>query len=114
VEEADLGEVRSIEHPWGTEEVFADIAGKLVGKILHVREGAQLSLQSQVDGEEVISLMSGAVLLEIGADPSSLKPIRMVPGQTVHIQAGTAHRISATEDSMLLEVLSGNHRARDA
>jgi len=114
VEEADLGEVRSIEHPWGTEEVFADVAGRLVGKVLHVRGGAHLVVQIHVDGEEVISLMSGAVLLELGDDPTTLRSIRMVPGQTVHIQAGTVHRISAIEDSMLLEVSSAAHDFRDS
>lgn len=108
MEEADLGEVRSVEHPWGTEEVFADIEGRLVGRVLHVRADAHLSLQIHVDGEEVISLMSGAVLLELG-DPVD-STIRMVPGQTVHIQGDTVHRITAVEDSMLLEVSSGDHR----
>jgi len=107
----ELGEVRSIDRPWGTEEVFADVAGRFVGKILHVRSGARLELPLAEHSEEVISLMSGAVTVELGDSAEELMRIAMVPGQTVHIKAGSVHQIQADEDSMLLEVSSDTHSA---
>ena len=104
MDDTGLGEVTSIDHPWGKEEIFADVEGRFVGKVLHVRSGARLALQLHLDVEEVLSLMTGGVELDIGEDADSLTKVVLVPGQTVSIPPGTVHRISATQDSMLLEV----------
>ena len=111
MKDAELGEVQTIHQPWGKEEVFANVEGRFVGRVLHVRAGQQVSLHLHLQDEGVISLMSGAVLLELGEDADSHNQIQMTPGQTVHIESGTVHRISAVQDSMLLEVASAAHRA---
>ena len=102
----ELGEVQTVEQSWGKEEIFANVEGRFVGKILHIRAGAQLALQMHLQNEEVLSLMSGSVILELGDDADTLSRVKMTPGQTVHIHPGMVHRISATADSMLLEVSS--------
>ncbi len=104
MDDTQLGEVRTVHQPWGKEEVFADLEGRFVGKVLHVRSGQRLVLEMHTATEEVVSLMSGGVVLEIGDDAESLRRIAMRPGQTVHILPGTMHSFSATENSMLLEV----------
>lgn len=104
MDDTELGEVKTIEQPWGKEEIFANVEGQFVGKVLHVRAGQRLALQMHTAAEEVVSLMSGAVLLEIGDDAQSLSRIAMSPGQTIHIHPGTMHSFTATVDSMLLEV----------
>lgn len=106
MDDSQLGEVRTIQQPWGKEEIFADLEGRFVGKVLHLRAGQQLTLQMHTTTEEDVSLMSGAVLLEIGDDAASVSRIAMRPGQTLHLQPGTTHSFSATENSMLLEVAS--------
>lgn len=111
MKDAELGEVQTVLQPWGKEEVFANVEGRFLGRVLHVRAGQQLTLQLHLQNEGVISLMSGAVLLELGEDADSHNRIHMTPGQTVHIQAGMVHRISAVQDSMLLEVASTAHPA---
>ncbi|MDP2014537.1 MAG: hypothetical protein Q8L05_09965 [Actinomycetota bacterium] len=104
MDDTELGEVRTIQQPWGKEEIFANVEGQFVGKVLHLRAGQRLALQMHTAAEEVVSLMSGAVLLEIGDDADSLRRTDMSPGQTIHIHPGTMLRLSAAVDSMLLEV----------
>ncbi|MDO8732584.1 MAG: cupin [Actinomycetota bacterium] len=104
MDESELGEVLTTEQPWGKEEVFADVEGRFVGKVLHVRSGERFALQMHLDEEEVLSLMSGAVRIDLGEDADSLTSIVMVQGQTVHLLPSSVHQILATEDSMLLEV----------
>ena len=47
-----------VEKPWGYELIFAD-TDKYVGKILHVDEGEQLSLQYHEIKDETIYVSSG-------------------------------------------------------
>ncbi|MDO9486359.1 MAG: hypothetical protein Q7K25_09905 [Actinomycetota bacterium] len=104
MKDIELGKVKTVLQPWGKEEVFADIDGRLVGKVLHVRAGERMTIEANAAHEEVVSLMSGAVWIDQGDNPEHSPRISLAPGQTVHIAPGTAQQISATENSMLLEV----------
>jgi mannose-6-phosphate isomerase-like protein (cupin superfamily) len=92
-----------VEKPWGHEEIFANVPGLFAGKALHVTAGSALSLQYHERKEETISLQCGRALLEIGDHESDLDHVELRPGDCVHLLPGTRHRLTAIEDSVVLE-----------
>jgi mannose-6-phosphate isomerase len=97
-------EVVRVEKPWGHEEIFGVLEGRYVGKSLHIRAGASLSLQKHLVKDETLAVRSGEVVVEHGADAGHLESLTLVPGQQVHVRAGVVHRVTAVVDSDLLEV----------
>lgn len=89
--------------PWGHETIWAR-TDRYVGKILHVRRGEALSLQYHHTKDETMRVLAGAILLEVGAGSAALDAVRLGPGEGWHIPAGTRHRVTALEDTDLLEV----------
>ncbi len=96
-------EVRRQDKPWGHEELFALVEGKFCGKSLHVGEGHSLSLQYHEAKEEVISVQSGRLRCEVGLSEDALDEFELGPGEAVHLRPGVRHRVTALEDSVLLE-----------
>lgn len=96
-------EVRRVDKPWGHEEIFALVDGKFCGKAIHVSAGHALSLQYHERKEETIAIQSGRALLEIGSDEAALESFELLAGESVHLTAGTRHRITAIEDIVMLE-----------
>ncbi len=96
---------RSVEKPWGGEEVFAETE-RYVGKILTVRAGHALSLQYHVRKDETMRVLSGRCELHIGGAPGSreLEVVVLEPGGTVRIPPGTVHRLVALSDVRIIEV----------
>jgi mannose-6-phosphate isomerase len=95
--------VRRVDKPWGHEQWFALVDGKFCGKALHVAAGHALSLQYHEHKEEVIFLQSGRLRVEIGALEDALDEFELLPGEAVHIRPGVRHRVTALDDSVLLE-----------
>ena len=95
--------VRRVDKPWGHEEVFALVDGKFCGKAIHVREGHSLSLQYHEYKEETIFVQSGQLLLEVGADADCTEVFELLPGESVHIRPGVVHRMTAVQDTVVLE-----------
>jgi mannose-6-phosphate isomerase len=95
-------EVTRIEKPWGYELHWAK-TDRYVGKIIHVNAGHALSLQYHNLKDETIYLHSGLILFEIQDGPELVKR-EMRPGEAVHITPKTIHRMTAVEDSDILEV----------
>ena len=95
--------VRRVDKPWGHEEVFALVDGKFCGKAIHVKDGHSLSLQYHEEKEEVISVQSGALLVEIGLHEDSLESFELSPGESVHLRPGVRHRVTAVGDTVMLE-----------
>ena len=91
------------EKPWGHEVIFAGVDGKYVGKILHITAGHGLSLQYHREKDETISVLSGAALVEHGPSADALVSQHFGPGDTIHLPAGTVHRITAITDLMVAE-----------
>ncbi len=89
--------------PWGHEVIFASLDGKYVGKILHVTAGHALSLQYHREKDETQYVLSGAALVEHGPSADALVSQHFGPGDTIHLPAGTVHRITAITDLMLAE-----------
>ena len=95
--------VPRIEKPWGHEEHFALVEGRYCGKVLCINEGHALSLQYHEQKEETISVQSGRLLFEVGDPDASLESFELLPGEAVHLRPGTRHRLTALEDTVVLE-----------
>lgn len=89
--------------PWGHEVIFAALEGKYVGKIIHVTAGHSLSLQYHREKEETISVLSGEALIQHGPVGGELTERLFGPGDTIHLPAGTVHRVTAVADVTFAE-----------
>jgi mannose-6-phosphate isomerase-like protein (cupin superfamily) len=76
-----------------------------VGKILFVSAGHSLSLQYHERKDESWYVQSGRARLELGAPGGTvLKEEAIGPGEAFHYAPGTVHRVTALEDTTILEV----------
>ncbi|MDO8587308.1 MAG: cupin domain-containing protein [Armatimonadota bacterium] len=89
--------------PWGGEELLAH-TDLYALKRIHVKVGSRPSLQYHERKSESLYLLSGRMKIEIGDTRDSLVEDHLRPGDSVDIAAGTVHRITALEDSILIEV----------
>jgi mannose-6-phosphate isomerase len=96
------GEIPRVEKPWGYELHWAK-TDRYVGKIIHVNAGHALSLQYHNLKDETIYVQSGRILFEI-QDGEGLAKRELGPGERVHIEPKTVHRMTALEDSDIFEV----------
>jgi mannose-6-phosphate isomerase len=97
-------EPRRVEKPWGYELIWA-LSEAYCGKILFVRAGHSLSLQFHREKDESWLIQSGRVKLELGAVGESLLKEEVVgPGSAFRYRPGTVHRVTAIEDTTILEV----------
>ncbi len=95
--------VQRVDKPWGHEEIFALVDGKFCGKAIHVTAGHALSLQYHERKEETIAIQSGMARLEVGRHEDELETIDLGTGESVHLEAGVRHRITALTDIIMLE-----------
>jgi mannose-6-phosphate isomerase-like protein (cupin superfamily) len=97
-------DVRRVEKPWGYELIWA-LTDTYCGKVLFVRAGHALSLQFHREKEESWLVQSGRAKLELGdAGQAALAEEVVGPGYAFHYQPGTVHRVTALEDTTILEV----------
>ena len=94
---------RRVEKPWGWELVWAE-TDAYVGKLLFVRAGEALSLQYHEVKDESWLVHEGRAVLELGAVGEEADPVEIVPGDAFHFPPGTVHRVTALEDTLILEV----------
>jgi mannose-6-phosphate isomerase len=95
---------RRVEKPWGWELIWAE-TGDYVGKILFVAAGHSLSLQYHERKDESWFVQSGRARLELGASGAAvLNEVAIGPGEAFHYPPGTVHRVTALEDTTILEV----------
>ena len=89
--------------PWGYELIWAKTT-RYVGKILHVRAGEALSLQYHRVKDETIMVLSGLLRFESfrEGEPPSIRELG--PREPFHIEPGVRHRMTAIEDTDVLEV----------
>ena len=97
-------DTRTVEKPWGHELIWAQ-ADTYVGKVLFVKAGESLSLQFHREKDESWLLQAGRAKIELGSagDPV-LKEEIASPGTAYRLRPGTVHRITALEDTTILEV----------
>ena len=95
---------RRVEKPWGWELIWAH-ADAYVGKILFVRAGQSLSLQYHVEKDESWYVESGRARLEVGnTGEGMLNEVVISRGDAFRFRPGTVHRVTAVEDTTILEV----------
>jgi len=96
-------DAQHVEKPWGHETIWARTE-RYVGKVLHVRRGESLSLQYHRVKEETIRVLAGLLQLEVGLEGAERETVRLAPGDGWHITPGLRHRMTALEDTDILEV----------
>jgi mannose-6-phosphate isomerase len=96
-------EPRRVDKPWGWELVWAETQD-YVGKLLFVRAGEALSLQYHERKDESWLVHEGHARLELGEVQDELEPIEITPGDAFHFRPGTVHRVTALEDTLVVEV----------
>jgi len=97
-------DVRRVEKPWGHELIWA-LTDEYCGKVLFVKAGHSLSLQFHRTKDESWLVQSGRARLELGEAGESLLREEVVgPGAAFHYVPGTVHRVTALEDTTILEV----------
>src|SRR3954454_13767557 len=97
-------DVRKGEKPWGHELIWA-VTDIYVGKVLFVKAGHSLSLQYHEHKEESWYVQSGRARIELGAGgEETLAEEEVGAGAAFHYTPGTVHRITAVEDTTILEV----------
>jgi mannose-6-phosphate isomerase len=97
-------QVRRVDKPWGYELIWA-LTDTYCGKVLFVKAGHALSLQFHREKDESWLVQSGRAKLELGeAGQSVLKTEVVGPGAAFHYPPGTVHRVTAIEDTTILEV----------
>jgi len=94
---------RRVDKPWGWELVWAETE-HYAGKLLFVRAGEALSLQLHEVKEESWLVQEGRARLEIGARDEELDELEIGPGDAFHLRPGTLHRLTAIEDTLVIEV----------
>ena len=97
-------EPTKVDKPWGYELIWA-LTDDYCGKILFVKAGESLSLQFHRRKDESWLLHSGRAQLEMGAPGDKTPNSEVVgPGAAFRIRPGTVHRVTALEDTTILEV----------
>ena len=95
---------RRVEKPWGWELIWA-VADAYVGKILFVKAGESLSLQFHREKDESWYIESGRARLELGdVGQEALDEEIVIAGACFRYRPGTVHRVTAIEDTTILEV----------
>jgi mannose-6-phosphate isomerase len=97
-------ESRRVDKPWGYELIWA-LNEIYCGKVLFVEAGHSLSLQYHVQKVESWLVQSGRAKVELGTtEDTELTEAILEPGDTLHFPPGTVHRVTAIEDTTILEV----------
>jgi mannose-6-phosphate isomerase len=95
---------RRVEKPWGWELIWAHTEA-YVGKILFVRAGQSLSLQFHREKDESWYVESGRAKLELGQIGQAVLAEEVIAvGAAFRYRPGTVHRVTALEDTTILEV----------
>ena len=98
-------ESRLVEKPWGWELIWAH-TDTYVGKVLFVRAGQSLSLQYHEQKDESWYVQSGLARARArrGGGDRARRPSSIAAGACFRFVPGTVHRVTAVEDTTILEV----------
>jgi mannose-6-phosphate isomerase len=97
-------EPRRVEKPWGYELIWS-LTDVYCGKLLFVRAGHSLSLQFHREKDEAWYIQSGRAKPELGwAGEGILSEEVVTAGACFHYPPGTVHRVTALEDTEIVEV----------
>ena len=97
-------EPRRVDKPWGYELIWAH-TDAYAGKVLFVRAGQSLSLQFHREKDESWHVQSGRAELQLGEPGNAVLRKEVVgAGSAFRFPPGTVHRLTALEDTTILEV----------
>jgi mannose-6-phosphate isomerase len=97
-------EPRKVEKPWGHELIWAETE-HYVGKVLFVKAGESLSLQFHREKDESWLVQEGRAKLELGSAGDAVLRVEVIAaGACFRFRPGTVHRVTALEDTTILEV----------
>jgi mannose-6-phosphate isomerase-like protein (cupin superfamily) len=96
-------EPRRVDKPWGHELIWA-LTDVYCGKLLFVKAGHSLSLQLHREKDESWLVHAGRARVELGHEGENLAENEVGPGEAFHFTPGTVHRVTAIEDTTILEV----------
>jgi mannose-6-phosphate isomerase-like protein (cupin superfamily) len=96
-------EPRRVEKPWGWELIWA-LSERYCGKVLFVRAGESLSLQYHEVKDESWYVQAGRAALDLGQVGGEVETREITPGDCFRFPPRTVHRVTALEDTTLLEV----------
>jgi mannose-6-phosphate isomerase-like protein (cupin superfamily) len=96
--------VRRIEKPWGWELHWTPLGLPYLGKVLHIRAGARLSLQLHDAKRESWLVMSGRVKVAWQDSDGRLVETELEPGQGYTCSPGQQHRLVGITDCDVIEV----------
>jgi mannose-6-phosphate isomerase-like protein (cupin superfamily) len=97
-------EPRRVEKPWGHELIWA-LTNVYCGKLLFVKAGHSLSLQLHREKDESWFVQAGRARVELGEEgDAELAEDVVEAGATFRFRPGTVHRVTAIEDTTILEV----------
>jgi mannose-6-phosphate isomerase len=97
-------DVRRVDKPWGYELIWA-LTEQYCGKVLFVKAGAALSLQFHREKDESWLVQSGKARLELGDVGQAVLSQEVIgAGVAFRYRPGTVHRVTAIEDTTILEV----------
>jgi len=100
-----------IQHkPWGSETVWA-AHNSVGGKILNIRESERTSLKFNTLKDECLFVLSGMIEVQFG-NQQTLEDLVQHPfqyvvlnsGESLSVQSGCPYRITAVEDSQVIEI----------
>ena len=92
-----------VEKPWGHELIWARTE-RYVGKILHIKAGESLSLQYHQVKDETVMVLTGRMRFEHFLEGEPPIATELGPREPFHIPPGVRHRMTALEDTDVLEV----------
>lgn len=96
---------RRIDKPWGWEVHWVSDDKPYMGKIIHIKEGARLSLQKHDKKLETWYLMSGrAVVIWESEENGDLFETELESGQGYSCEIGQRHRLKGITDCDVIEV----------
>jgi len=97
-------EPRRVDKPWGYELIWA-LTDAYAGKLLVVRAGHALSLQFHREKDESWLVQAGRAKVELSRAGDAVPKEEIVgPGAAFRFRPGTVHRVTALEDTTILEV----------
>lgn len=101
---ADIQLDQHVIKPWGEEVIFTPSNLNYTFKMLTIKKGRRISLQSHTEKIETFVLVEGKANLIVGVDTDHLETIEMTPKRGYTIDVNTVHRMEATdEDAIILE-----------
>lgn len=96
--------VKRVEKPWGYELHWVKEDAPYIGKVLHINEGARLSLQVHDEKQESWFIMNGRAAVIWENNKGEMIETELQPGFGYSTKVGQKHRLKGITDCDILEV----------